>query len=150
MLQLETEKRVLANSERLYTAAMSAHELLYEGESAAESTLGAALKHIEELARFDAVCGARAADGCGEGDGRRRRRGGAGVCRKHQCVAGRLEEIEDRLAALDRLKRKYGHTLADVIAFGEEASRKLAEVENRDALLVELKAKQDKMPRHTP
>ena len=53
---------------------------------------------------------------------------------------GRLEEIEDRLAALDRLKRKYGQTLAEVIAFGAEAARQLAEVENRDALLVELKA----------
>jgi DNA repair protein RecN (Recombination protein N) len=52
-----------------------------------------------------------------------------------------LEEIEDRLAALDRLKRKYGQTLKEVIAFGAEAARQLAEVENRDALLVELKAK---------
>ena len=55
---------------------------------------------------------------------------------------GRLEEIEDRLAALDRLKRKYGQTLAEVMAFGAEAARRLAEVENRDALLVELKAKE--------
>ncbi len=57
---------------------------------------------------------------------------------------GRLEAIEDRLAALDRLKRKYGQTLAEVIAFGAEASRKLAEVENRDALLIELKAQETK------
>jgi DNA repair protein RecN (Recombination protein N) len=56
---------------------------------------------------------------------------------------GRLEEIEDRLAALDRLKRKYGQTLKEVIAFGAEAARQLAEVENRDALLVELKAKEE-------
>ncbi len=33
--QLEAEKRVLANAEKLYTAAMSAHELLYESEGAA-------------------------------------------------------------------------------------------------------------------
>jgi DNA repair protein RecN (Recombination protein N) len=39
--QLEAEKRVLANAEKLYTAAMSAHDLLYESENAAESTLGA-------------------------------------------------------------------------------------------------------------
>ena len=51
---------------------------------------------------------------------------------------GRLEEIEDRLAVLDRLKRKYGQTLEEVIAFGAEAARQLVEVENRDALLVEL------------
>jgi DNA repair protein RecN (Recombination protein N) len=46
------------------------------------------------------------------------------------------------LAAIDRLKRKYGQTLAEVIAFGAEAARKLAEVENRDALLLELKARE--------
>jgi DNA repair protein RecN (Recombination protein N) len=57
---------------------------------------------------------------------------------------GRLEEIEDRLASLDRLKRKYGQTLKEVIAFGAEAARRLAEVENRDALLVELKAKEER------
>ncbi len=51
--QLEAEKRVLANAEKLYSAAMSAHELLYEAEQSAETTLGQALKLVEELARFD-------------------------------------------------------------------------------------------------
>ncbi len=144
-VQLEAEKRVLSNSERLYTAAMSAHELLYESESAAETTLGAALKHLEELARFDArfvepaqqLASAKAI--VEDVD--------AGVRDFADTInasPGRLEEIEDRLAALDRLKRKYGQTLAEVIAFGAEAAQKLAEVENRDALLAELKLKQEK------
>ncbi len=55
----------------------------------------------------------------------------------------RLAEIEDRLAALDRLKRKYGKTLAEVLAFGEDAARQLAEVDNRDALLAELRAAEE-------
>ena len=52
----------------------------------------------------------------------------------------RLAEIEDRLALLDRLKRKYGKTMADVIALGEEVARKLAEVEDRDETLKVLRA----------
>jgi len=44
--QLEAERRVLSNAEKLYTAAMSAHDLLYESEGAAEATLGQALKHL--------------------------------------------------------------------------------------------------------
>ncbi len=52
----------------------------------------------------------------------------------------RLAEIEDRLALLDRLKRKYGATIAEVIAFGEEVARKLAEVEDRDEILKALRA----------
>src|SRR5207302_9428592 len=51
--QLEAEKRVLANAEKLYTAAMNAHELLYESEDSAETTLGAALKQVEELAKYE-------------------------------------------------------------------------------------------------
>ena len=144
-VQLESEKRVLANSERLYTAAMSAHELLYENESSAESALGAALKHVEELARFDARF---------EGPARQLAEAKAAVedvdaevrefAENVNASPGRLEEIEDRLAALDRLKRKYGQSLAEVMAFGAEASRRLVEVENRDALLGELKTKQAK------
>ena len=143
--QLESEKRVLSNSERLYTAAMSAHEVLYESENSAESALGAALKHVEELAKFDArfagptqqLAAAKAAVEDVDAEVRE-------FAENINAAPGRLEEIEDRLAALDRLKRKYGQTLAEVMAFGTEASRKLAEVENRDALLEELKAKEKK------
>ena len=143
--QLESEKRVLANSERVYTAAMSAHELLYESESSAETTLGAALKHVEDLARFDTRFVAAAqqlatAKATVEDVDAELREFAEGV----NASPGRLEEIEDRLAALDRLKRKYGQNLAEVIAFGSDAARKLAEVENRDALLEELKTKQEK------
>jgi DNA repair protein RecN (Recombination protein N) len=140
--QLETEKRVLANSEKLYTAAMSAHDLLYESEGAAESTLGAALKHFEELARYDsrfaeAVTQLAAAKATVEDLSAEVRDFAESI----NAAPERLEEIEDRLAALDRLKRKYGATLAEVIAFGADAAAKLAEVENRDVLLAELTAK---------
>jgi len=143
--QLEAEKRVLANAEKLYTAAMSAHELLYESESSAESALGAALKHVEELARYDArfagpaqqLAAAKVAVEDVDAEVR-------DFAENINAAPGRLEEIEDRLAALDRLKRKYGQTLAEVMAFGAEAARRLAEVENRDALVEELKAKETK------
>jgi DNA repair protein RecN (Recombination protein N) len=143
-VQLESEKRVLANAEKLYTAAMSAHELLYESEGSAEGALGAALKHLEELARYDLrfkepATQLAAAKAIVEDVDTEVRDFADNI----NAAPGRLEEIEDRLAALDRLKRKYGQTLQEVIAFGVEAARRLAEVENRDALLVELKAKEE-------
>jgi DNA repair protein RecN (Recombination protein N) len=144
-VQLEAEKRVLGNAEKLYTAAMSAHELLYESESSAESVLGAALKHVEELARYDVrfqepaqqLAAAKAIVEDVDAEVR-------DFADNIHAAPGRLEEIEDRLAALDRLKRKYGQTLKEVIEFGAEAARRLAEVENRDALLVELKAQEER------
>jgi DNA repair protein RecN (Recombination protein N) len=51
----------------------------------------------------------------------------------------RLAEVEDRLALLDRLKRKYGKTVDEVIAYGEEVARKLDELENREDLVRDLK-----------
>ncbi|MDQ2834402.1 MAG: DNA repair protein RecN [Acidobacteriota bacterium] len=142
-LQLEAEKRVLGNAEKLYTAAMSAHELLYESENSAETALGAALKHVEELARYDLrfqepaqqLAAAKAIVEDVDAEVR-------DFADRVHASPGRLEEIEDRLAALDRLKRKYGQTLKDVLEFGAEAGRQLAEVDNRDALLAELKSKE--------
>jgi DNA repair protein RecN (Recombination protein N) len=139
--QLEAEKRVLANAEKLYAAAMGAHELLYEDEKSAETTLGQALKLVEELARYDARFAEpaqqlQAAKAAVEDVSAVARDFAENV----QAGPDRLAEIEDRLAALDRLKRKYGKTLATVIAFGAESARQLAEVENRDALLAELRA----------
>jgi DNA repair protein RecN (Recombination protein N) len=143
--KLEAEKRVLANAEKLYTAAMSAHELLYEQEGSAESTLTAALRHLEELAKYEPkfaepaqqLAAAKVAVEDVSAEVR-------DFAEKVQARPERLEDIEDRLAALDRLKRKYGAGLGEVIRFGEDAARRLAEVENRDALLAELRVQQER------
>jgi DNA repair protein RecN (Recombination protein N) len=138
---LETEKRVLANSEKLYAAAMGAFEQLYEGGSSAEVALRAAVRNVEELARYDnrftepaqQLVSARAivSDvGASLRD----------YAESIDASPERLVTIEDRLAALDRLKRKYGKTVAEVITFGEDVALKLAEVENKDEILKSLRA----------
>jgi DNA repair protein RecN (Recombination protein N) len=141
---LETEKRVLGNAERLFGAASAAQELLYEAEVSAETLLGGALKQVEELARFDErfqeTAQQLAAAKASVEDAAATLRDFAG---KITASPERLGEIEDRLAALDRLKRKYGAgpqgmRLAEVLAFGQDAAQKLADLENRDARLAEL------------
>jgi len=138
---LETEKRVLANSGKLYTAAMSAFEQIYEGGASAEVALRAALRNVEELARYDG----RFTEAVQQLESARATLGDVGASLRDYAEGinaspERLAEIEDRLAVLDRLKRKYGKTVAEVIAFGEEVSRKLAEVEDRDEIVKQLKA----------
>ncbi|MDB6031766.1 MAG: repair protein RecN [Verrucomicrobiales bacterium] len=44
----------------------------------------------------------------------------------------RLQELEERLNTIHSLKRKYGASIGDVIAFGDEAKRKLQSLEQRD------------------
>jgi DNA repair protein RecN (Recombination protein N) len=138
---LETEKRVLANAEKLYAAAMGAFEQLYEGGASAEVCLRSALKQVQELARYDG----KFAEAAQQLESARAVVGDvAGSLRDYaegiDASPERLGEIEDRLALLDRLKRKYGKTVAEVIAFGEDVAQKLAEVEDRDEILKTLRA----------
>ena len=51
--RLENEKRVLANAEKIYNAAMNAFDLLYEGDSSTAASLRSARKQVEELARYE-------------------------------------------------------------------------------------------------
>jgi DNA repair protein RecN (Recombination protein N) len=57
----------------------------------------------------------------------------------------RLAELEERLNLLHSFKRKYGVTLAEVIAFGDEAKQKLSALESRDAELARLNAALEKL-----
>ncbi len=50
----------------------------------------------------------------------------------------RLGELEERLNLLHTLRRKYGASVAEVIAFGDDAQRKLASLESRDEELARI------------
>jgi DNA repair protein RecN (Recombination protein N) len=57
----------------------------------------------------------------------------------------RLRQLEERLNSLHALKRKYGATVAGVIAFGEEAAKTLQNLEGRDAELSRLNGALEKV-----
>jgi DNA repair protein RecN (Recombination protein N) len=139
-VKLETEKRVLANAEKLYGAAQAAYELMYEADSSVLANLSAARKHLEELARFDAkfqdaLASIENAKTAIEDASATARDYAEGI----DASPERLAEVEDRLALIDRLKRKYGSTVDEIVAYGEDVARKLNELENREDVLRELK-----------
>ena len=138
--KLEAEKRVLANSERILSSAMGAYDALYEGNASASALIRAAAKQLEELSRFDEkfrepMAQLDSARITVEDIGQSLRDYAEGV----EASPERLAEVEDRLAAIDRLKRKYGPALGDVIALGVELERKLNEMENKDEVLRKLR-----------
>jgi len=138
--RLENEKRVLANAEKIYNAAMNAFDLLYEGDASAASSLRSARKQVEELSRYEprfqeALAALESARISVEDVGVTVRDYAGGI----QASPEHLAEVEDRLAAIDRLTRKYGATLDEVIAFGAEVTRKLSEMENKDEVLRRLR-----------
>jgi DNA repair protein RecN (Recombination protein N) len=57
----------------------------------------------------------------------------------------RLGELEERLNLIHSLKRKYGASVAEVVAFGEAASQKLWQLEERDAELTRLNRELEKL-----
>jgi len=131
--QLEDEKRILSNLEKVRAAASTAFGQLYEDEGAACARLGVVERALEELARYDAtfasynepLSGARAA----LDDLARALRDYLG---KLDANPRRLDEIEDRLALIDRLKRKYGATIHDILAYGRKTCEQLASLEHAD------------------
>jgi DNA repair protein RecN (Recombination protein N) len=143
--KLEAEKRILANSERLYAAAQGAYDALYESAGSALANLRAAMKQIEDLARFDekfreSVDQLESARITVEDISQTLRDYADAI----EASPERLAEVEDRLATLDRLRRKYGRTLEEVLLYADDLRRKLNEIENKDEVLRELRIQQSK------
>ncbi len=139
--RLETQKRVLANAEKIYNSAMHAFDLLYEGAASTSASLRAAQKHLQELIRYEpkfqeALASLDTARISVEDVGAGLRDYAGSI----EASPERLAELEDRLALLDRLKRKYGPALEDVSNLGAEVTRKLSEIENKDEILRQLHA----------
>jgi len=147
--KLAAEKRLLANAEKIYAAAMAAYEALYESNASAAALMRGAARHLEELLRFDEqfrqqLSQLESARISVEDIGQTLRACADGI----ESSPERLAEVEDRLALLDRLKRKYGPSLEEAIVLGEELQRKLSEMENKDEVLRGLRTELAKAAEH--
>ncbi len=133
--KLEAEKRVLANAGKIHASLTTAFEQLYDAPSAAVASTATALRALDEIARFDPTLGPvlaelRAAKVTLEESSFTVRDRLAHL----NSDPKRLEQLEDRLAALERLKRKYGPGLAEVAAHLEKVTRQLEELESSEEL----------------
>jgi DNA repair protein RecN (Recombination protein N) len=137
--QLAARRQILANAERLQRLAGEAYAALYESENAALAGLTAVWRRVSELASLDA----RLTPYVEMRDGIKGQLEDLadflrGYANDVEVSPGALQDIEDRLALLERLKRKYGPALTDVIAHGEGCARQLADLEQSDVRLAGL------------
>ncbi len=123
---LRLEKTRQANAGRLAGLSSEAYALLYDDEAAVLGRLGQVFRHIEELAAIDP-------------EFQQDLEGKSSVMAPLEDMAlrlrdyrealevspGRLDEIESRLAQIERLKKKYGASVEEVSAFGERCRREL-------------------------
>jgi DNA repair protein RecN (Recombination protein N) len=128
--QLEQERVVLRNVAKLQENANSAYDVLYQAEESVSSQLRTALKKLEDLARIDgslqrvAETLRTAAIGVDEASDAIR-----DYLDKLEADPKRLDEVEARLALMERLKRKYGSSLDEVLAFGQDVRSKMEALE---------------------
>jgi DNA repair protein RecN (Recombination protein N) len=129
--QLENERRVLQNVQKLQESATTAYDALYESPESAVALAHIAAKRVEELYRIDAtLAGLREHLKSAELSLQEAAYGLRDYLSGLEANPARLEEVETRLEAIARLKRKYGHSIAEILAFLEEVAAQIAGVES--------------------
>ncbi len=142
--RLAERRQVLASAQRLLAAAQAGVEGLWEGEGAVRDRLGAVQREVGAAARVDPalreVCALldQAAAAVDEA-GRALRRYGDGLVVDPAAVAA----AEERWNRLQQAKRKYGATLADVLAYGRRASEELAAMDAAEGRAAALAAERE-------
>jgi DNA repair protein RecN (Recombination protein N) len=129
--RLERESCVLKNVARLTENVNEAFDSLSESEDSASKTIARAMKRLEDIVRIDARMGgilellqpARIA----VSEAARELSHYLGAL---EADPARLESVETRLAQIEKLKRKYGATIDEVLAFLADVQSKLDAVES--------------------
>jgi DNA repair protein RecN (Recombination protein N) len=122
--ELSATKQVLASADRIQRLCTESYATLYDSDAAVLASLGGVWKRVGELAAIDPQFApyAEARDGI-----KSHLEDLAFFLRRYaddvDASPERLQQVEDRLAVLDRLKRKYGPTLQDVLAKGDALAR---------------------------
>jgi len=143
---LENERRVLQNVQKLEESATAAYDAVYENPESALALARIAAKRLEELLRIDSSQeGLREHLKTAELGLQEVAYGLRDYLSHMEANPGRLEEVENRLAAIGRLKRKYGQTVPEILAFLEEARAQIAGVETAGERMESLRKHQKKL-----
>jgi len=137
--ELETELRILENSEKLFSATADLYAQLYEGERAVRDLLVIARNQLHALAEIDPRF-ADAARECSSAEAivSELAKFVQGYNARVEFTPDRLEQLRERLGRLAFLKKKYGGALDLVIAHREKLSNELALADNFDQVTARL------------
>ncbi|HLK66395.1 MAG TPA: DNA repair protein RecN [Bryobacteraceae bacterium] len=144
--ELENERRVLQNVSRLQESAETAYAAIYDSPESALTRTRTAAKRVDDLCRIDASL-----------DGLREHLKQADISLQEvayglrdylsglEANPARLEEVETRLAGIDKLKRKYGQSIPEILSFLEEVRRQIASVEDAGERMEVLRKEQKRL-----
>jgi DNA repair protein RecN (Recombination protein N) len=143
--EIKSERHVLMHTEKLLQVTQGTSEMLYTGEDTLVARLGRVLSGLDEVSAIDPVLAPvaeelRAALYQLEEAGRSLGDYAARV----EFDPVRLAEIEERLAELSTLKRKYGATVDEILSHRDSLAQELEalqhQADNIDALQSEIGA----------
>ena len=137
--QLAASRQVLASAERVERLCRESYTLLYESDGAILAQLGGVWRRVSELAALDD----RVRPYLESRDAIKSQLEDLALFLRQYANSidsspARLEQIEDRLALVERLKRKYGPTLADVLVRRALVQKELDELDRSDERKVQL------------
>ena len=139
---LEAERRVLENAERLFEATNTLYEILYEGESTVHDQLVVVRNELQDLARIDKDFDEQL------GEVRSTLISVAEVAKwlqdynaRVEFNPARLEEIRLRVGELELLKRKYGLTVDAVLDYRREIGETFELAANFEGAIAKLTEK---------
>ena len=135
-----------SNAAKLLQLSRTALDALDGNDPSLLTQAGAVGRTLQELRRVDAGADALVdLHGQAASALRELQSGLSHYAEKVDVDPAQLQQLEERLDLLHSLKRKYGATLAEVIAFGDDAKRRLAQLESRDGELTRLNAELEKL-----
>jgi DNA repair protein RecN (Recombination protein N) len=140
--ELVAERVLLANAEKLRRLCDEAYGRLYDDDSSVLSSLAAVWKRVSELRELDPRFGPYI-------EGREAVEAQLGelatFLREYgthiEAAPERLQELEDRLASIEHLKRKYGPTLADVLERRLRCADELAALDSSAEIIAGLEVR---------
>ncbi len=148
--ELEEEERRLANFQNIMESLTASYQVLQEGEPSGLEMVGRAMDEMENIAEVDQHLGEiserltdafyqlqeLASEIYNEMD-------------QQEYDEERLNEIASRLNLIQQLKRKYGKTIPEILAFYEKSTEELDRIENstesKSALLDQLEELEEKL-----
>lgn len=138
-IDLASTKQVLASAERVQRLCAESYAALYESDGAVLASLGGVWRRVSDLAALDR----RFEPFLVERDGIKSQLEELAAFLRHYADAieaspERLQEVDDRLALIERLKRKYGPALRGVVERREALRQELSDLERGDERIAEL------------
>jgi DNA repair protein RecN (Recombination protein N) len=127
---LANEQKVMANSEKLAALSAMVEEVLHSADDSVLTALSKAIHGLKDLSAIDSrLAGIVELCESGRAQIEEAAREVGSYRERVEFDPGRLEQINDRLDLIQRLRKKYGSTIEDILEFGERARAELDRME---------------------